>query len=73
MKRWLSQPTLPGHEPPYVRLDVTQRPDGLRDVRVYATDGPGFVSAADSELYEALTAGEVVDVIDGVLATLLGG
>lgn len=58
---------LPLTEPEYARFDITAQPDGSRTLRVYWADGPGFVSAKDSELYEDLTMGETADVVMAVL------
>lgn len=63
---------LPDFGPDYFRLDVTRGPHGDYDLRVFVAAGPGFCSAADSDLYDRLTAGEVVDVADAVLSSLLG-
>lgn len=63
---------LPGMEPPYVRVDVTLTPEGTRTVRVFAAEGPGFVSAQESDLYEDLTAYEALDVAVAALSILLG-
>lgn len=66
------QRLLPGFHPEYIRIDATQKPDGDWDVRVYGTSGPGFVSVADSDLYESLVGYEVLDVASAALTALLG-
>lgn len=63
---------LPGFEPGYIRLDATRQPDGSWAVRVWGVDGPGFVSARDSDLYEHLASWEVLDVANATLMTMLG-
>lgn len=68
----MRQPHLPGHEPAYIRMDVTRKPSGGYDVRYYSADGPGFISVHDSDLYEDLVSYEVLDVVDVLLSTSLG-
>lgn len=67
----LTQRALPGMQAAYVRVDVTRTPDRGLTVTCYATDGPGFVTAADTDTYEYLTVEEAIDVVFAVLEAQL--
>lgn len=58
---------LPGLGPAYMRFDVTQTPEGLFTLRVCRAEGPGFVTAANSDTYSDLVFVEVCDVVAAVL------
>lgn len=62
---------LPGLAPNHVRITATRQANGYYTVTVLGCDGPGFATAADQEVYEALTAEEALDVVGASLGVLL--